>query len=550
MTVGSAVDGSAAPGLSDGATLQQVLRNLGLELLTVLAAPRGLDVPVGNVVIQDPFEAVAAFADDVVLGIGLDPADHRTERLLTDAGAAGAAAVVLKLRDSPADRLVELAERAGVTLLSANPELAWGQLHSLLRSASVSAGHAGGTAVDGIALGDLFSLANAIAAMVGGPTTIEDPQARVLAYSNLEQVVDEPRRETILGRRVPDEWLRRLQEAGVFRQLWTTDEVVPFDAIADLGLQRRLAIAVRAGDEILGQIWVAEGAKPLGPEAVAALTEASRIAALHLVRYRATRNLEHRARGELLRTVLSGGGVPPSVVAKLGLEASDRFVVLAVELQSEGDTEVALHRERVLDLLAGFWEAYRRRSAQVAIGRTVYVLLPVRDEKHDLVRLAEDFALRARGAVSVPVTVGIGSVVADLHALARSRCEADQVLRVLAAEARWGSVAAIDDVRSRVALLELGDVLAERPHLRLRQVDLLVVHDREHRTAYVETLSAWLNAFGDVAGAAEAVHVHPNTFRYRLRRLGELSGLNIWNPDERLLAQLHLRLLDRADPPR
>ena len=43
-------------------------------------------------------------------------------------------------------------------------------------------------------------------------------------------------------------------------------------------------------------------------------------------------------------------------------------------------------------------------------------------------------------------------------------------------------------------------------------------------------------------GAAKRVFVHPNTFRYRLRRLTEISGLDLDDPLERLVAELQLRI--------
>jgi DNA-binding PucR family transcriptional regulator len=60
----------------------------------------------------------------------------------------------------------------------------------------------------------------------------------------------------------------------------------------------------------------------------------------------------------------------------------------------------------------------------------------------------------------------------------------------------------------------------------------------------VDTLRAYLEAFGDVRRAAEVVAVHPNTFRYRIRRVGELSGIRLDDPTDRFIAELQLRLLD------
>ena len=60
----------------------------------------------------------------------------------------------------------------------------------------------------------------------------------------------------------------------------------------------------------------------------------------------------------------------------------------------------------------------------------------------------------------------------------------------------------------------------------------------------METLDAYFRAFGYVPAAAKQVFVHPNTFRYRLRRLTEISGLDLDNPLERLVAELQLRIFD------
>jgi DNA-binding PucR family transcriptional regulator len=41
--------------------------------------------------------------------------------------------------------------------------------------------------------------------------------------------------------------------------------------------------------------------------------------------------------------------------------------------------------------------------------------------------------------------------------------------------------------------------------------------------------------------------VHVNTFRYRLRRLAEVSGIDLTDPEQRFAAMLQLRVLSRRD---
>ncbi len=92
-------------------------------------------------------------------------------------------------------------------------------------------------------------------------------------------------------------------------------------------------------------------------------------------------------------------------------------------------------------------------------------------------------------------------------------------------------------------LLRLADLNAAAGHEPSGPVARLLHYDGAHRTQLVETLRAWLDAFGDVNAASAAVHVHPNTFRYRLRRIAEVGGLDLDDADTRFAAMLQLRLL-------
>ncbi|GAA2631171.1 PucR family transcriptional regulator [Dactylosporangium fulvum] len=63
------------------------------------------------------------------------------------------------------------------------------------------------------------------------------------------------------------------------------------------------------------------------------------------------------------------------------------------------------------------------------------------------------------------------------------------------------------------------------------------------RRPLADTLLAWLRSQGQVIPAAQALHTHPQTVRYRLRKLRDLFGARLDDPDERLA--LHLALMSR-----
>jgi hypothetical protein len=63
-------------------------------------------------------------------------------------------------------------------------------------------------------------VANAVAALIDAPVTIEDRSSRVLAFSGRQDEADQSRAETILGRQVPERYSQLLTGLGVFRELY------------------------------------------------------------------------------------------------------------------------------------------------------------------------------------------------------------------------------------------------------------------------------------------------------------------------------------------
>ena len=113
--------------------------------------------------------------------------------------------------------------------------------------------------------------------------------ARVLAFSGRQEEADASRAETIIGRQVPERYARILTERGIFRDLYRYDRPVIVDPVI-LGAEgittQRIAIGVRAGDEVLGSVWAAMDG-PLTPERAAGLRDTAKLVALHLLRVRA-----------------------------------------------------------------------------------------------------------------------------------------------------------------------------------------------------------------------------------------------------------------------
>jgi hypothetical protein len=504
------------------ATLRALVDVLSTAL-TPLTDPAGLDVEVSEVVLVGP-------GDPLPDGTGLLLMCLDRTDLLQRLTGSQVAGVVIK--PNPTDDVAW--KKSPLPVIAADEGLAWQHLQQLLTTAAASAGASSSTGR--AALGDLFALANSVAAMVGGAVAIEDPQRRVIAYSSLpDQAIDETRRQGILGRQVPheqgdDELYRDVQRSNGVLRVKGKGSVLP-----------RLAIAVRAGAELLGSLWVVEST-PLGPDAEQALGDAGRLAALHLLRARASTDVERRARSELLRGLLDGRTSPEVAAVRLGLDVAARVAVLGFSLPVVTAADY-VDSDAAADLVQLQCSAIRPRSSVLVQFGTVYALVPVEDDlpRARLVQLAQTVVARARAALRIELRGAIGSTVNGLNEVTRSRKDVDALLRLIA-QPGSPEVAAVEALKPQVVLLDLHAHMAVSPDLRLPAVDKMLAHDRDHGTPYAESVLAYLATGCDIPAAADSVNIHANTFRYRLRRVKELFDLDLDLPDVRLVTWLQLRV--------
>ncbi|WP_233416184.1 hypothetical protein [Streptomyces sp. N35] len=291
--------------MSGRAPLGRVLADLGSTFIVSTVGEPDAARPVGGVLIHDPHDAPARLPGAIVLGVGIHGAAE-AGGLVEWAAVLGAAPVIVRAPIAVDEAVEAAVDKAAIPVLGLMAGASWAQVAALLRS-MLSVDELVGEPAEEPLAGDLFALANAISALLDGPVTVEDRDGRVLAFSSRQDEGDEARIATILDRQVPAEKLRALEERGAFRLLYRNDEPLYLEGIA---AKPRVAIAVRAGGEILGSIWVVVK-QPLTRDRERALSDAAKVAALHLLRRRAGEDVGHRLRADLLATLLEGGEGAP-----------------------------------------------------------------------------------------------------------------------------------------------------------------------------------------------------------------------------------------------
>ncbi|MGX1560468.1 helix-turn-helix domain-containing protein [Streptomyces sp. NPDC055506] len=530
-------------------TLGGLLSVVGSGALELHVAPGGLEVPVVGVTVLDALEP-GVRPRELLLAVGVDARAAHAVDVVRRAGEGGAAGVIFGpgTVEGTVPALRKTAEEAGTAVLFRTSWCSWDQLVGVLRAGLASAGLPPGLTARGVPLGDLNGLADAVATLVGGAVTIEDMESQVLAYSSAdtEEDVDELRRLTILGRRVPAWRVDAMREAGFFRALWARSDVLHRPARgAD---PERLVGAVRAGGEVLGSIWVAAVAgRPLAPNASEALRAATRAAAPHLLHHR-TRGADTRLVEDAARAVLEGRGPVAVLAERASLPETGNCAVLAVHAGThKGNAEAS----RLHDVLALLCSAHGYRAVVVRVNGATLVVLGALDRERrraqEQVReLGTSMAGQVSATLGTTVRVGLGDMAAGLAELPVSRRSAELALAALTTAGGPRVVARAEDVAETVGLMQVMDALRAVPLPPGTPVARLAAFDAEHSgSCLLRTLRVYLDHFGDVPAASRALSLHPNSLRYRVRRIVEVSGIALDSPDARLFAELQLRLLDR-----
>jgi len=297
-------------------------------------------------------------------------------------------------------------------------------------------------------------------------------------------------------------------EAGGARETLGLAELGP--ELARGGRSSRLAVPLVATGELIG-LLVAEGSSRVELGRAVASQVAVGIKKVQVIEQLAEKNLikdffEELAGGH-------GRGDLEGRATRLGCDLGQPHVVVVVEPSS--------------DVLA-------RALRGAAPGS----LLDQREGSlRALVRLSstssESFLERLRrlhGDLSEPVSIGVSSVCRGEASFAEGFAEAQQALLGTVVLSGPGSVLAYDDLGAYKYLLRVAADGGIRD-ATVDAVEKLAEYDEQRAAQLLTTLEEFLRRHGSISATSEALYVHPNTLRQRLRRIAELSGLDLRGDD-------------------
>jgi sugar diacid utilization regulator len=309
---------------------------------------------------------------------------------------------------------------------------------------------------------------------------------------------------------------------------------------------------ILVGDEVASYLITLDAAAdPSGEDMALLVTEhAATICGVILGRERVVAASSRRVRDDLVEGLLLARARDPGDAARwaahLGYDPARAHNVVAVSFEG---TEAL--RQRVRESVEHFMTTRAPEAIVSARESEVVVVAAVLNQpglsqpgladprrlgQACLARLGELFP-------GAPAVIGVGGTCTAPEEIARSYNQAQRTTQTLWRLGRAGSVAAFEDLGIHRLLLQVPD-LGELRSFAAEVLGKLAEHEQDHKSEYLSTLACYFRENSSPQRASRLLHVHPNTVAYRIKRIEEITGLQLDNYRDRLIAQVALEILD------
>ncbi|WP_369211275.1 PucR family transcriptional regulator [Streptomyces flavofungini] len=406
-------------------------------------------------------------------------------------------------------------------------------------------------------ISDLQQLVDAFGSRFERSVAIDDAHLRLLAYNGHTGEVDDMRVHSIMHREVPPALAHYLatRETARATGLFT---VTPNPGI---GLTvERIGMPIRYNGALLGYVWLVASDGPVPARTAEALGETAQQAALILHRDSLAAEVSMSHARELIRDLMSDG-------ERLRTQAIDALieeghavagpVVALVAVVGDAHPEPLSERYRLaMDLAVDHTRRRLPPSRALTLTRPDHALLLTswpRTRAESIAAHVAELAdvLRTKLAAELgpdqeaQTWVGVGGSRPRLSEARDSYREAMSAADVARVTGALGQVAAYPQLGVYALLAQMTpEELAAGIHPGLRRL-LISCPGNE---VLVQTLRVYLDHAGDAQRAAAALHIHRSTLYQRLRRVEELTGLDLTSGDDRLAAHLGLKMTQLASP--
>ncbi len=391
------------------------------------------------------------------------------------------------------------------------------------------------------------AVAERLSEICGKAVAIEDDQFRVQFGSAGPRLLDPEGLNLRSSRGQIEEWVHTVPLSGA-------QPPVGKFSLPDATLGRFVApIPVRDG--VAGYLSVIGLDQELTELDRLAAGRGAAVCAVEVAKEAAIGEAEARVRGDLLDQLLSDGleGDQAALgkARRLGYDPTLPSLVLAFQAgggDKAGAGEAVRSTDRVRRQLETVIRAetslLEAKSLVASRGNFVAAVVPLVSTSSEKAarEMAEAMRRRAQAALEgYTVSVGIGRPTASPGAIAVAYREAEGALAIGMRLHGPSSTTYFGDLGILRLLAQIGN-LSEMESFRREMLGKLEDHDARTGGELLKTLESLFQCHGNLSRTAEQLSLHRNSLLYRLQRIGEISSLDLEDPETRLSLQVALKL--------
>jgi sugar diacid utilization regulator len=277
---------------------------------------------------------------------------------------------------------------------------------------------------------------------------------------------------------------------------------------------------------------------------------AATICGVILGRERVVAAAARQVRDDLVEGLLLGSGRSNGEVGRwarhLGYDPSREHRIVAAAVEAAASARPAGGTPAMLKRAAAAVDHFftTRMPGAITSIRDDEVVIVVPEQGAETTRLAAACLARMRDLFGdAVITIGIGAACRDPADIARSYGQARRTIDAVVRLGRRGQVVAFEDLGIHRLLLQVPD-LAELRSFAAEILGRLDGQERQRGTELLATLACYFRENSSPQRTARSLHVHPNTVAYRIRRIQEITGLQLDTYRDRLMAQVALEITD------
>lgn len=341
-----------------------------------------------------------------------------------------------------------------------------------------------------------------------------------------------------------------LKEREIIAQVMKSRKGLINEAV-ELDRRRITAIPIDSGDTRLGYLCCGKDISTLDTIAKDLLSQASLHMTLELVKDRVRLESHTRLFGDFVAALGSEHGDAGDLeraATAVGLSLQRPIRVFRGRLDHKGKIDDLLLFSRHLHRLLG--QPFQENVIVPAGDRDLLILVQWPDSDLEAtsftseLRRGLDRVRRMMGSTSRPapieLTTGMGALAVGPAELRQSEKEARQSLEVAEVMGISDTDVDLQSLGAYSLLTTMAD--SQTQTFADRYVGPIRNYDRKHGSELEVTIAAYIDNGGSINATATKLHIHASTLKYRLKRVQELTGMSLSNPENYLCFSLACRI--------